>query len=175
MSKFAIRLNIMIMKHLSIKEKLISVLHGRKARQKKRHSRAINHHAANESFSDIGERLIEWVEEKQFADESIRTVSDIAESIGIGRDGLARYFAMVIKEDPRTWIVQRKIEMAEEMLIKYPECSMTIIGDSVGFSDRSNFARQFKKHTGMTPGCWKERKLLDSGEKNVDPFYFENV
>lgn len=163
------------MKHLSIKEKLISALRRRKTKQRKKHTGAINYDSKDESFSEIGEMLLEWVEERQFADESIRTVGDIADSIGVRRHTLARYFAIVLEEDPRTWIVRLKIGMAKEMLTKYPECSMTIIGDTVGFSDRSNFARQFKKHTGLTPGIWRDSHLLKSGEKNVYSFNFEKA
>ena len=65
--------------------------------------------------------------------------------------------------------------MAKDMLLRYPDCSATIIGDSVGFSDRSNFARQFKKHTGMTPGEWRERDLIKPGEKNLYSFHFEKM
>ena len=163
------------MKHLSIKEKLISALHRRKNKQRKKRPCAIDYDSTDESFSNIEERLLEWVDEKQFADESIRSVGDIAESIGIRRHSLSRYFAIVLKEDPRTWIVQRRIDMAKDMLLRYPDCSATIIGDSVGFSDRSNFARQFKKHTGMTPGEWRERDLIKPGEKNLYSFHFEKM
>lgn len=163
------------MKHLSFKEKLISALHGRKSKQQKKHTGAINYDVPKESLPDIGERITGWVEEKQFADESIRSVGDIADSVGVGRQSLARYFALVVKEDPRTWIVRLKIDLAKDMLVRYPDCSMTIIGDYVGFSDRSNFARQFKKHTGMTPGRWKEKKLLESGEEHINPFNIEKV
>ena len=142
------------MKHLSIKEKLISALHRRKNKQRKKRPCAIDYDST---------------------DESLRSVGDIAESIGIRRHSLSRYFAIVLKEDPRTWIVQRRIDMAKDMLLQYPDCSATIIGDSVGFSDRSNFARQFKKHTGMTPGEWRERDLIKPGEKNLYSFHFEKM
>lgn len=163
------------MKHLSLKERLISVFHRKKNKQRKKQPDTIDFDTSDESFSDIEERLLEWVDEKLFSDESIRSVGDIADSIGIRRHSLSRYFAIVLKEDPRTWIVQCRIDMAKEMLIRYPDCSTTIIGDSVGFSDRSNFARQFKKHTGMTPREWRERKLVNSGEKSVYTFNLENM
>ena len=48
------------------------------------------------------------------------------------------------------------IEEAKKMLIENMDFPINIIGELAGFSDRSNFHRQFVKSTGCSPKHWRE-------------------
>ena len=51
---------------------------------------------------------------------------------------------------------QLRIEEAKRLLLENPEMSINIIAELSGFSDRSNFHRQFTKIVGCSPKQWRD-------------------
>ena len=66
------------------------------------------------------------------------------------------YFASRMGMDFKTWRTNLRIEEAKRLLIENPELSTHIISEMSGFSDRSNFHRQFVKVVGCSPKQWRE-------------------
>ena len=48
-----------------------------------------------------------------------------------------------------------RIDEARELIARRPERSFAEIADTVGYSEQSNFARQFRSVTGMTPSQYR--------------------
>jgi transcriptional regulator of acetoin/glycerol metabolism/AraC-like DNA-binding protein len=82
---------------------------------------------------------------------------DLAALAGIA--GLSLYhFARAFKQSagvtPHHYLVQRRVERAQELLAR-TELSLTEIALATGFSDQSHFARHFRQLLGMTPGQFR--------------------
>ena len=58
--------------------------------------------------------------------------------------------------DFKTWRTQLRVEDAKKMLIENRALSTNIIAEMCGFSDRSNFHRQFVKIVGCSPKEWRD-------------------
>ena len=99
-------------------------------------------------------RLQTWVNNKGYRLPQ-RTLMEAAESIGTTYSILYRYFA-ADGRDFRTWRTALRIEDAMEQMKAEPDTPLSTIGRRVGFSDRSNFARLFKEHIGLTPYQWRQ-------------------
>ena len=70
---------------------------------------------------------------------------------------LYRYFARK-GMDFRTWRSALRIKDAREELLSFPDDPVSMIARRVGFTDRSNFTRQFKATTGVTPDFWRKNQ-----------------
>ena len=66
------------------------------------------------------------------------------------------YCATVKCMDFKTWRTGLRIEEAKKLLLENKDVSTNIIGEVAGFSDRSNFHRQFVKIVGCSPKQWRE-------------------
>ncbi len=60
-----------------------------------------------------------------------------------------------LRNDGRIW-VPKKLEDAKKLLLQDKDSSINMIADISGFSDRSNFHRQFTKIVGCSPKEWRE-------------------
>ena len=99
--------------------------------------------------------LSEWLENKGWRT-PVRTLSEAAERLGTDTGLLHLYFEQRIGMDFRTWRNRLRLEDAKQMLLEHPEWQASEIARRTGFSNRSNFARQFLAYTGCTPAQWRE-------------------
>ncbi len=106
----------------------------------------------------LEESLEEWVRDKKYRNCS-KKVEDIVEELGTTRinlnEHLNRRFGMTF----RSWRNHLRIEEAKR-LINDNKIPLPDIYSAVGFSDRSNFHREFKEIVGMTPKQYRERHDL---------------
>ena len=89
----------------------------------------------------------------------VRTIGEAAESLGTDTGTLHCYFKERVGMDFRTWRNRLRLEEAKRMLLERSDLQAAEISRRVGFSDRSNFSREFLAYTGLTPGQWRERGL----------------
>ena len=106
-------------------------------------------------FPFIQERIDRWIDEKRFC-EDIRNNTELARSLETAPEDLNWFFKAVIREDPRSWRVRLRIEEAEALLSLHPDMPVNKVAEAVGFSDPSNFSRQFRRFTGSSPQQWRE-------------------
>lgn len=128
--------------------------------ESRRRSRASNESAgpvgANEAdFRRIEKALEKWVEEKHFC-EYDKSRDEVAKELGTTREKLHLYFTARKGIDFKTWRAELRVEEAKRLLLENKEISINIIGELSGFSDRSNFHRQFVRIAGCTPRQWRE-------------------
>ena len=102
-----------------------------------------------------------WVDEKRYR-EYDKTRDEIARELHTSKDILHLYFATKVGMDFRTWRTTLRIEEAKRLLLENKDASVNIIAEASGFSDKSNFHRQFVKIVGCSPKEWR-----DSGGKKV--------
>ncbi len=116
--------------------------------------------AVNESeLRRIERALDKWVHEKRYC-EYDRSREEIARELNTTKDMLHHYFVIVKGIDFKTWRTQLRIEEAKRLLLESKDASTNIIAEASGFSDRSNFHRQFVRIVGCSPKQWR-----DSGGK----------
>ena len=89
--------------------------------------------------------------------EPVRTVGEAAERLGTDTGTLYAYFRERIGLDFRTWRTRLRLEDAKQMLADNPSLLPADAGRLCGFSNRSNFSRQFLAYTGQTPAEWQKK------------------
>lgn len=99
--------------------------------------------------------LNRWVAEKKFC-EFDKTRDDIAAELRTTKEFLQLYFTTKVGLDFRTWRTQLRIEESKKLLLENREASIQIIAEASGFSDKSNFHRQFVKIVGCSPKEWRD-------------------
>ncbi len=131
---------------------------GKTAKRKRRSKKtgtATGHELQDTDDEQIGRRLAQWVELKKYR-EYDKGRDEIASEIGTSKERLHCYFVQKIGKDFRTWRTELRIEDAKQLLLADKKVSTNIIGEMVGFSDRSNFHRQFTKLVGCSPKHWRD-------------------
>ena len=103
------------------------------------------------------ERLQQWIENKKYL-ETGKNLSDVAEELGTNRSYFSRYLNTHEECDFRNWRSRLRIEEASRLLLIYPDKSVSGIAEMVGFSDRSNFHRQFTTIIGMSPQNYRKNR-----------------
>ena len=100
-------------------------------------------------------RVREYVE--THISESI-DLAALAAIAGLSLYHFARAFKQSAGVTPHHYLVQRRVERAQEMLAR-TELSLSEIALAAGFSDQSHFARHFRQMLGRTPGQfrWSQR------------------
>ena len=106
-------------------------------------------------FIRLEKALEKWVDEKRFR-EYDKTRDEIARELHTSKDILHLYFATRMGMDFRTWRTNLRIEEAKILLLENKDASINIIAEASGFSDKSNFHRQFVKIVGCSPKEWRD-------------------
>lgn len=107
--------------------------------------------------------LEKWIRRNGHTDPDT-CMEDVAEEIGVSPLQLSYYFRVVVGQPFLSWRKERRILDAQALLIKYPEKSISSIGEAVGIVDKSNFKKQFKSVTNMSPGEFRD-KYLNGGSR----------
>ncbi len=68
---------------------------------------------------------------------------------------------------PRQDLIQKRIQVAQKLLLEDKKTSITKISESIGYSNQYHFIRQFKQLTGITPGQYRQNPELAA--ENVLP------
>jgi AraC-like DNA-binding protein len=106
-------------------------------------------------FKRIEKALDLWVKEKRYR-RCDQSHDEIARELNTSNKILNSYFSKVLKQDFRTWRTELRVVDAKILLLERKELSIQLISEMVGFSDRSNFHRQFTKIVGCSPKQWRE-------------------
>lgn len=116
--------------------------------------------AADMSLNDkeaarLERALQKWVDEKNYRKYDMSR-EEIASQLKTSKEFLHHYFLNRLGVDFKTWRTQLRIEDAKKMLLEDRKISTNLVGEMCGFSDRSNFHRQFVKIVGCSPREWRE-------------------
>ena len=106
-------------------------------------------------FAAIETALKRWVNEKKYR-EYDKSREEVAHALGTTKEMLQLYFTEKVGLDFRSWRTDLRIKDAKQMLLDQKDTSINLIGEMAGFSDRSNFHRQFTKLVGCSPKKWRD-------------------
>jgi AraC family transcriptional regulator len=81
-------------------------------------------------------------------------LSQVAQECGLSVSHFARSFKATFGVTTHRWLVQRRIERSQDLLI-HSLNSLTDIADLAGFADQAAFTRTFHQIVGISPGRWR--------------------
>ena len=81
-------------------------------------------------------------------------LSQLAQECGLSISHFARSFKVSFGVSTHRWLVQRRIERSQELLMKTHQ-SLADIAEETGFSDQAAFTRVFHQIVGISPGRWR--------------------
>ena len=106
-------------------------------------------------FKRLERNLDKWVKQKKFS-EYDKSREEVAQELNTTKEFLHMYFTTRKGMDFKTWRTELRVQEAKRLLLENKELSINVIGEIAGFSDRSNFHRQFVKLVGCTPREWRD-------------------
>ena len=109
----------------------------------------------DKKFAALDKAIEYWIAQKMYC-EYDKTRDQIAEELNTTKDVLNLYFTTRIGVDFRTWRTALRIEEAKKQLHENKYASINMISEASGFSDKSNFHRQFVKIVGCSPKQWRD-------------------
>jgi AraC family transcriptional regulator len=108
-------------------------------------------------------RATEFLDAHLNGDINLRRVAEICE---ISLSHFARAFKHSFRKPPYQWLLERRIEKAQDLLLN-SRLSLAEIASQCGFTDQSGFNRSFKKISGATPGEWRRTRIGGKGWKST--------
>lgn len=114
-----------------------------------------DHHAFDDEFAKLEKSLKTWVKQKRYC-EYDKSREEIAKELHTSKEILHLYFTTKMGMDFKTWRTNLRVEEAKRLLLENKDLSTNIVGEMAGFSDRSNFHRQFVKAVGCSPKQWRD-------------------
>lgn len=87
------------------------------------------------------------------------TIDDLCKMTGYSEAHLRRLFIKNFGLSPQNYILEKRIEMAKEMLLDIPEKTVDEIADLLGISSTSYFCKLFKGKTGVSPSEYKRQNI----------------
>lgn len=117
---------------------------------------------------DLDLRIKEWIDAKRFTKKGI-TIGDVAKRTKTNRTYLSNYINQNEEKSFREWIAILRVEESKQLMLDFPEKNISEIGEMVGFSDRSNFGRNFRIYVGISPSVWRKSNVSQTvGAKEVE-------
>ncbi len=101
----------------------------------------------------LAARLEEWVREKKYHD-CTKKIDEIVDELGTTRVNLNDYTNRRYGMNFRAWRNRLRVEEAK-VLLEQGQVPLSEIYSAVGFTDRSNFHREFKEIVGETPNQYR--------------------
>lgn len=139
-------------------EDIIQMINENKKKRKtnKKNSATVDSTSINEAeFNKLELALEQWVHQKHYR-EYDKSREEIARELNTTKEILHHYFISRKGVDFKTWRTELRIEEAKRLLLQDRNASTNIIAEASGFSDRSNFHRQFVKIVGCSPKYWRD-------------------
>lgn len=115
-------------------------------------SRYVAEHPEFQMKSDVVEKVITKIKE-QFQ-EPLR-LSSLAEELHFNANYLSRLFSEEVGMSFSEFLLQYRIEMAKQLLVKQKQWSMQRIAEFCGFSSQHHLSSAFKKHTKLSPSEYR--------------------
>jgi AraC family transcriptional regulator len=78
---------------------------------------------------------------------------ELASVAGLSPSHFGRAFKASMGTTPHQWIIQRRIQLAQRLMLK-PGESIAMASHMVGFASQSHFTKAFRTLTGVTPRTW---------------------
>jgi AraC-like DNA-binding protein len=85
------------------------------------------------------------------------TIARLAYECGLSTRQFARAFRQSTGRPPHRWLLQRRVERAQELLLTSDK-TLAEIARACGFNDQTHLTRVFGKTVGTSPGLWRRAR-----------------
>jgi len=97
--------------------------------------------------------------EQRIADGEPLNLGQVARTVHLVPDALARVFRAATGESPNEHFQRRRVQTACALLLD-PATDITRVGLQLGFTDTAHFCRTFRRIIGCSPGAYRRRYCL---------------
>jgi AraC-like DNA-binding protein len=118
-------------------------------------------------------RRINWdqlkkqiIEDKYYLGDGVN-IQEMAQYLKFGRTTLSSFINNDEGMNFNQWINKLRVEEAKSLLVAYPNYNLAQIAELVGYSEASNFSRQFKIITTESPSVWRQNNKAKSESSAV--------
>lgn len=109
-----------------------------------------------EAEGDVGRAIEAWVAARRYAVPDA-TVEEIVAELHVSKTAFSIYFKNVLNIKFRTWRRELRIREAMRMMDENPSLPINELISSVGYTDRSNFYKDFRHTAGVTLKEYRDR------------------
>gem|GEM_PF-385945 len=99
------------------------------------------------------------IQEKMYLQPGI-TINDMAEKFNTNRTSFSTALNKHEGQNFNAFINQLRIGQAKQLMLENPELTIAEITQKCGFTEQSNFTRQFKQSCNETPAVWRKKQVL---------------
>ncbi len=107
---------------------------------------------------EIQQAIEKWINDGGYLKPNL-TIARLSHELNTNRTYLSQYINNKIGMTFRDWINSNRISMAKELLLINPKLSIMDIALKTGYTDSSNFNKQFVKQTGTSAKAWQSQQL----------------
>ena len=111
--------------------------------------------ATRNSPAAIAELLKNYIVENYRVDINLNL---IARNMNYSSSYLTKIFCQQYDYTPSKYLINLRIQKAQQLLSHHPEYSIRQVGEAVGYEDQGYFSRIFKKQTGLSPFEYRESR-----------------
>lgn len=97
------------------------------------------------------------LEDKYYLRDGVN-IEEMAHFLKIGRTTLSTFINNDERMNFNTWINTLRVEEAKRLMLENPNYNLAQIAEMIGYSESSNFSRQFKLITAETPSVWRQTR-----------------
>lgn len=90
------------------------------------------------------------------------TVETLARDVGLSRSAFAERFTHFVQESPIHYLTRWRMQLSARLL-EQNGLGIAQVAAEVGYDSDAAFNRAFKKCTGITPGAWRQDRLVTNG------------
>ena len=85
-------------------------------------------------------------------------VRELAQLLDLSTSDFTRTFKRTLGASPRTYVLRRRIEVAQGLMLTSPE-PLSSVALACGMYDQAHFTRCFQRIAGETPHAWRRARL----------------
>jgi AraC family transcriptional regulator len=89
-------------------------------------------------------------------------VEALAKVVSLSASHFCRAFKESFDQAPHTYIIRRRLERAQELMLATPD-PLSQIAIICGHTDQAHFSRRFRQQVGETPNAWRRRHAMGHG------------
>ncbi|WP_159912964.1 AraC family transcriptional regulator [Pantoea sp. 18069] len=85
------------------------------------------------------------------------TVERMAGVVGLSPYHFSRIFKATFGLSPHAYVMERRVDLARQMLRRQPDRTVADIAVDCGFSSNAHFTTEFRRRFGTTPSSWRRQ------------------
>ena len=107
----------------------------------------------------ITRALHDWADRGGFLEHGCN-LDSLSKELDVSKAQLQYYFSSVVGVRFSFWLKALRVEKAKKVMAAYPDMPISLVGEKVGYPDKSNFKKRFAEVEGCSPVEWKKINLI---------------